>query len=518
MKNKKILGDFQTPAPLVHQIFELLKQTGKTWSRILEPTCGTGTFIQVASSELAVSEIIGVEIQPSYVELASKIQAENVEIKIVQANIFTINTLTDLPWKTAGPLLVVGNPPWITNAAQGMLQGDNLPEKLNFKGYNGIEAITGRSNFDVAEYIWIKLIHDLRPLPVTFALLCKTSVARNVFKYLLSEGIALRDARMYAIDAKKWFSAAVDACMFTLSLNEKSCDYKIDSYRNFTDTVPDKILSMRDGVLVTDTKVFEKFQFLKGKSPIQWRQGVKHDAAAVMELEYRGSHWFNKYGKIVEIEDEYLYPFLKSSDIKPGADANIRRSIIIPQKSPGENTKFLQYHAPKLWIYLNGYQSVFEARKSSIYKNKPPFAIFGIGDYSFTPYKVVVSGFYKTPDFKLVVPFHGKTVLCDDTCYLLPCTSFMQAAIIVSMLNHPTIRQFISTMIFPDAKRPITKSLLSQLDLVQIAQWISTAELARSIEALCEQFPQEAGVVPTQKTQLLDILLRDTHALQPELL
>ena len=42
----KELGDFQTPPSLVAAVLTSLASDGKKWSRVLEPTCGRGNFIE----------------------------------------------------------------------------------------------------------------------------------------------------------------------------------------------------------------------------------------------------------------------------------------------------------------------------------------------------------------------------------------------------------------------------------------------------------------------------------------
>ena len=49
-----------------------------------------------------------------------------------------------------GPWLVLGNPPWVTNAELGLLKNSNLPIKSNFQGHKGLEALTGKANFDIS--------------------------------------------------------------------------------------------------------------------------------------------------------------------------------------------------------------------------------------------------------------------------------------------------------------------------------------------------------------------------------
>ena len=77
------------------------------------------------------------------------------------------------------PILVVGNPPWVTSAAVGSLGGVNLPRKTNIDGLRGIDALTGRSNFDISEWMLRETMRWLEGRVGTMAVLCKTTVARK---------------------------------------------------------------------------------------------------------------------------------------------------------------------------------------------------------------------------------------------------------------------------------------------------------------------------------------------------
>jgi len=479
----KILGDFQTPLALAKQVITTLEAAGYRWERILEPTCGTGAFIQAAiQAQQSPSEIIGIEIQAVYTVQAETISAPQTNIQILHKDIFTLDLKRDLVWQTQGKLLITGNLPWVTNAEQGALGGSNLPTKSNFKGYKGLDALTGKSNFDIAEFIWIKLFHEFKDEPVTLALLCKTSTARSVLSYAHKARLSISDARLYSINSQKWFNAAVDACLFVLDLNITSPNYEAHIFESLDSKAVASTLHFSGNVLVADNNAYTDLQFINGRSPIEWRQGIKHDAASVMELIFENKVWKNKLGIEVNIEEEYIYPLLKTADVKEGKLNSIQRGVIIPQKQIGQNTSHLQFSAPRLWDYLNQYTAIFEQRQSSIYKGKPPFSIFGVGDYSFAPYKVVVSGFYKYAYFVPVFAINGKPVFCDDTCYLLPCESVIEALTITAALNHPIAQRFIKSLTFQDAKRPITKALLSRIDLNELITYLPFDELLDGIK------------------------------------
>ena len=125
------------------------------------------------------------------------------------------NILRDLP----EPILVVGNPPWVTNSTLGAIGSSNLPKKSNFQNYNGLEALTGKSNFDISEWMLIKLLEMLEGRRATVAMLCKTAVARKVLVHAWKNDISLADAEIHPIDAAASFGAAVDACLLVCSLS-----------------------------------------------------------------------------------------------------------------------------------------------------------------------------------------------------------------------------------------------------------------------------------------------------------
>lgn len=124
---------------------------------------------------------------------------------------------------------------------------------------------------------------------------------------------------------------------------------------------------------------------------------------------------------------------------------------------------------PKTYQYLKNYSELFSKRKSSIYNNKPAFSIFGVGDYSFKPFKVAVSGLYKNPRFSLLLPKDSKPIMLDDTCYFIGFESLEYAKITHFLLNKPETQLFLQSIIFSDSKRSITKEVLMRIDITKIA-------------------------------------------------
>ena len=104
--------------------------------------------------------------------------------------------------------------------------------------------------------------------------------------------------------------------------------------------------------------------------------------------------------------------------------------------------------------------------------------MFGVGAYSFAPWKVAIAGLYKTLRFVKIAPLDGRPVLLDDICYFLPC----EAEADCELLASKPATEFLSALAFWDAKRPITARLLNQLDLVQVAKRVGWVETSRKVE------------------------------------
>ena len=118
-KNQIEYGDFQTPIELAIEVCRVVASTGFQPASILEPTCGVGGFLQAASQAFPAAGVIqGVDINAEYVESARQaMQLVPFEgrVSIEQADYFATDwppILATLP----RPLLVIGNPPWVTTA------------------------------------------------------------------------------------------------------------------------------------------------------------------------------------------------------------------------------------------------------------------------------------------------------------------------------------------------------------------------------------------------------------------
>lgn len=472
LARKVELGDFQTPISLARRVADRVADLGFAPASIVEPSCGAGNVLFAAADRFPMFQrAIGIEVQPMYVEVlghrrATRADAARIDISL--ANFFEndwSSTLAALP----GPLLVIGNPPWVTNAQLSAGGSNNLPVKFNFQKHAGIDAITGKSNFDISEAIILRLARLLAGRDAVLAMLCKTNVARKVLVHIWQAGTAIRGASMYRVDSAAEFGAAVDACLLICQFGVTTAEHSACVFPSLLATTPTERIGFRDGKMLANVDLYNRWRHLEGKEVYRWRSGIKHDCADVCELEGSPGAWRSTDGATVDIEPDYVYPMLKASDLVNGRVHAPRRWMLVTQQSVGEDTFKIAAIAPRTWAYLQSNIARFDRRASVIYRNRPPFSMFGIGAYSFAPWKVGIAGLYKKLDFKVIGPCCGKPIVLDDTGYFIPCHSRDEAELVAFLLNSEPAREFYAAFTFWDVKRPITVDLLRRLDLRRLA-------------------------------------------------
>jgi len=471
-ENRVEYGDFQTNKQLASSICQYLNKKNVSPKILLEPTCGKGAFIISAIKTFdSLQQVFGIEIQEKYLwELKFGLlrfflknkTTNKPQIYLYHCNIFDFDFKQVKSKIDNRELLVIGNPPWVTNSTLSILNSKNVPKKSNFKNAKGIDAITGKGNFDIGEFISLKMLDLFSNENGYFAFLIKNSVVKNIVFEQKKNKYPIAAFEKHTINAKKEFEAAVDASLFFCKFSSTP-EFTAQEFDFYT-LKPRVNLGWVNNKFASDIEKYKKYQHLDGICPYEWRQGIKHDCAKVMELERINGGFRNAIGEEFELEEDLVYGLLKSSDLKEDIVNISRKFTIITQKRIGEETSRILEKLPKTSAYLHRHKEYFMNRKSSIYNGKPMFSIFGVGDYSFKPYKVAISGLYKQTRFTLVIP-NSSVLLLDDTCYFIGFDTFEEAQDVQNLLNQFETQAFIESFMFTDSKRVITKELLMRINL-----------------------------------------------------
>lgn len=169
----------------------------------------------------------------------------------------------------------------MTNSALGKISSSNLPKKSNFKRHIGLDAITGKSNFDVGEYIVLRLLDTFQYANGPLALLLKNSIIRNLLLGQKLFNFRRGSSHKFNIDCKKEFSASVDASLLFCQLNSTP-EYICKEF-NFYHLAGERIeFGWLNDKFVSPIELYRESGEIDGNSPWEWRQVIKHDIAPIM--------------------------------------------------------------------------------------------------------------------------------------------------------------------------------------------------------------------------------------------
>ena len=305
---KKVFGDFQTPVGLAKKMCCILKQLHVSPKYIIEPNCGQGNiFFESIDSFPEIIKAFGVELNSKYIDYiknSDKYLSNKDKISLYNEDYFKFE-IEDLIFGkhilSESDLLIIGNPPWVTNSELSFLNKKNNPEKSNFKNAKGIDAITGKSNFDILEYILLDFLKKYKNIKYTLGMLCKSSVARKILRYAWDNEISIKKGKIFKVDAAKYFNASVDACFFVIQNDTRKHEKWCDIYSEIDLNSCKNAIGFSKKHLISNTRLYQLSKKIEGASPYTWRNGLKHDASRVMEFTIRDGSLFNGYEEKIDL-------------------------------------------------------------------------------------------------------------------------------------------------------------------------------------------------------------------------
>ena len=452
--NKIIHGDYQTPAAFALEIAGFVKsRLSFSPHLVVEPNCGEGAFVLAAMVQFKKSTVQGFELDGSKLDTLRDSALLPKRVALTEANFFDVDWAANLAGEGC---LVLGNPPWVAASRLGELDSDNRPTVKLELGHSGIEHKTGESNYDIAEYMALALCKELAgKARGALAFLVKASTARRLAIHL--QRSRATDVEFYRIEGKKHFGVSVACGLVLVQFQTAGTEAQYREYSTLSDGAAARTLTIRAGHLIAPAR--PDLAFISGQ---KWRSGVKHDAADILELAPSNGVLINKQGTAAGLPSAAVFPFIKSSDLAKGVVSPHRR-LIVP---PGG---FLSYSAAAyvpteaLMAYLVKNANYFDRRKSAVYSDKDRFSVFGVGAYSFKPWKVAISAFSKTPVFHIVPPHEGRPVLFDDTVYFVSFDTEAEAGVAFARLTGNSYLAALSERMFIDDMRPVKAKMLNDM-------------------------------------------------------
>lgn len=522
------LGEYFTPYWLTERTIEMSGFRGDLKRVILDPGCGSGVFL-LAAAEMKyqankdksqeevmngiLRTVIGCDINPLCVLtarlnlacwLAFKFGLPLLDVKIPVLHYDTVferpasEQLDDirsiLPDRCD---YLVGNPPWISwnslpSEYRKQIERELLPRYALFD-FHGQEAQLGHSNDDYLVTFTLVTIHHYLKEGCLCSFIIKqpllTNVSGKTFRRFsirhVREDVQLGVKEVADLRKVNPFGIGNETAIIVLKRGAKTVypvpyemwlknDGEIVVEKGEAKPSNDRDITSSWVVLTPDLKETE---FMEGNCVYEIRHGLKHDVADVLivrPIERNGDRLIiqrisDDDKGVYEIEAEEVYPFLQPRHI--GAwKINGYTYAIIPQRKAGEdNEKKLARKLPLTYKYLERFKDRFKARKSRIFAQKPFYGLFGLGTYTWKPYKVCWCGLGFKPEFVVISTVRDRLIgeklpIPDGTIYFIPLERKEEAHFVCAILNSKLVRKFLSAR-SGKSKRGLSKKLMEQLSL-----------------------------------------------------
>ncbi len=151
--------------------------------------------------------------------------------------------------------------------------------------------------------------------PATIAMLCKTGAARKVLRFAWQNDGRIAAAWLTLLTRRGTSARRLTrACWWRRPASLEPAEVDVFDSLSATERAEDFLGLAGQDLVFDHPQAYRRLKHLEGLCPYQWRSGVKHDCASVMELpQSPGGCSSNKLGEDVGIEPDYLFPLLKCS-------------------------------------------------------------------------------------------------------------------------------------------------------------------------------------------------------------
>lgn len=524
---RRPLGEFHTPEWLAEEAVDLLPEEVLHDGAILDPGCGSGVFLRSVlkarlhrrasdSAEALLAGLAGIDLNP----LAVLIARISLALELLDAGI-ALDADVPVPVMWADSVLgknarggglepltrydaLVGNPPWVgwdtlSSGYRETIRSEVLARWRLFS-HEGFQGKLGFANDDVLHVFTTATIERfLRPGGDVVYLVKQTLFQNEAGKDFRRFRVRRRDGSERPLEVRAVHDLRRAGKIFDDGAGETALMHLKDGRET---RFPVRwFVRRRDasdeleaappgddplGPWAVDTEGLRVSASLEGSNDYAGdiRHGIKHDAEGVFSFRILES---DERTVLVEnmpekgkrsvrsvqarIEKDLVFPYLKSRHTR-GAKIADWSYVLVPQRRAGEdNETWLCERLPLTYAYLMRHREALEARSSSIYRGRVFYTVFGLGPYSWLPYRVAWCGMAHRPEFFIVETVEdrhlgAKLAILDGAHYAIATRDRAEADYLHARLNAPEVRTFLDARA-GRSKRSLTKSLLSRLRLAR---------------------------------------------------
>lgn len=466
------LGEYYTPDWLAQHTLGRITITKQT--RLLDPMCGSGTFVILAYRQLKalgvaapLSQVAGIDINPlaclsAKANLILNLSAADLDAPVITLPIHNCDSLLNPP-ELGNFDAIVGNPPWInweTLPADYRQQTVDLWKHYNLFPHKGFESLLGKGKKDLSLVLTYAVVdrylapdgqvaflmtqsvlktggaaegfrqfsfpnHDLAPIHVEDFSKLRVFAGVATKPIVLVLGTPTEDPPRYYL----W-----DADERTIPEDANAQIIETMRYDNF---VGEPINGKGSAWLTGKPAAIHAVRKIIGESDYTAHAGVYTGGAnAVYWLQV---HAVDGESICVEnitqgakravpqvrmwIESEHVYPLLRGRDVRRWQATPSVHILIVqnPETRQGYAPEWLAAQYPQTYAYLAQFEPALRKRATlkRYFKDDVPFyTMFNVGDYTFMPYKVVWHGFGKSRMHAVVIGEQaGKPIMSNQAMH-----------------------------------------------------------------------------------------------------
>lgn len=441
------LGEYYTPDWLAEHTLNRLDYHGE--GRLLDPACGSGTFLVHALNRLKktgvnnpLDHIAGIDLNP----LACLSAKVNLLLAVE-------NPPSELPIYYADSLFkqpeiglfdtIAGNPPWVNweTLPQDYRQKTKyLWEQYHLFPHTGFDTILGKGKKDISLLLtYVTMDNYLADggklgFVITEAAL-KSSGAGEGFRRFQIDDSPIAVLSVDDLSRLRPFSSAETRTFVIFLQKNKKTNYPVPYFLwskrgggksikehlpleivrekvHIADFVAEPIVEPTSSWMSGRPAAIPAVKKIIGKSDYHAHAGVYTGGAnAVYWLEIMGQNgdsWCvrndiegsKRAVKQVEatIESEFIFPLLRGRDVKRWQAIPTANILLVqnPETRQGYDPDWLNENCPQTYAYLAQFEDILRSRATfkRYFKSGAPFySMFDVGDYTFAPYKIVWKGF-----------------------------------------------------------------------------------------------------------------------------
>jgi len=541
------LGEYYTPRGVAELSVIELEVDDHGADTFLDPGCGSGVFLAACvdakrdalGAELDPADLVdvitetvyGIDLNPvavksaklgyllSLLPLLEEGDVDRLELPVFLTDALGLTRDDDIRFRGDSLDLtvdhLVGNPPWITwgNLSEPVRDAwrEKYVKQLDLLPHHGVETRLGHVNDDISvPFIWVCVHHYLAEEgDASFVL--KRDIMKGPAGRLLrtqqvnSRPVAVRHIHDFNRLRPFGEDVGVRSAIYTMGADEQP-EFPIDtdSWKkgsgkpefSTADGMRDTLEHEETGMVPVEEDDLSSSWVREdaenralGECEHDIRHGVKDDATEVYSIDR---------SQLAELEHDHVYPYIKSKNVvKYGLFGHELHLVPIKKANEDSETE-MQNNCPKVYQYLESHRQALEDRSSTWLDKGTFYNVFGLGEYTWSDYKVVWCRLGFKPHFAVVSTVDDedlgeKTVIPGDHFMFISTDDRYEAHFLCGLLNSSIYQKSLKG-IASEGKSSLSKTVISKLELPEYKKTEDSKRLAELSMEAHEIVPQHTDV------------------------